>query len=110
MNSFWPVREHIPLEQGLRRYHTTDYRRKFLSVREHIPLEQGLRPEILFCYPALDSVREHIPLEQGLRPILAHTCALNGFVREHIPLEQGLRHNALKFYALFDGWSESIFH
>ena len=36
-------------------------------VREHIPLEQGLR---LFGYKLFrlaDEVREHIPLEQGLR-------------------------------------------
>ena len=36
-------------------------------VREHIPLEQGLR-HIIFCIRTpLPFVREHIPLEQGLR-------------------------------------------
>ena len=36
------VRDHIPLEQGLRRHPLqTDYART--SVRDHIPLEQGLR-------------------------------------------------------------------
>ena len=38
-----------------------------ILVREHIPLEQGLR----LCYSQsrtyLVQVREHIPLEQGLR-------------------------------------------
>ena len=37
------------------------------QVRDHIPLEQGLRP----MYEAIDdyigTVRDHIPLEQGLR-------------------------------------------
>ena len=41
----------------------------FTCVREHIPLEQGLRPccdSSICCH--LSNVREHIPLEQGLRP------------------------------------------
>ena len=36
-------------------------------VRDHIPLEQGLRltkAELAYCY---NDVRDHIPLEQGLR-------------------------------------------
>ena len=37
------------------------------SVRDHIPLEQGLRPipEVTVEQPKV--VRDHIPLEQGLR-------------------------------------------
>ena len=37
-------------------------------VREHIPLEQGLRLQVVYLF-GLDKsiVREHIPLEQGLR-------------------------------------------
>ena len=36
------VRDHIPLEQGLR--HLADeLKGEILSVRDHIPLEQGLR-------------------------------------------------------------------
>ena len=37
------------------------------AVREHIPLEQGLRPDLRFTISFALSVREHIPLEQGLR-------------------------------------------
>ena len=36
------VRDHIPLEQGLRR-DDTNLAIIHLSVRDHIPLEQGLR-------------------------------------------------------------------
>ena len=37
-----PVRDHIPLEQGLRLIvHNTGEQKR--SVRDHIPLEQGLR-------------------------------------------------------------------
>ena len=42
-----------------------------LSVRDHIPLEQGLRlsaASVLQC--SRQRVRDHIPLEQGLR----HSC------------------------------------
>ena len=37
------VREHIPLEQGLRLPYSQTHRETPLCVREHIPLEQGLR-------------------------------------------------------------------
>ena len=62
-------------------------------VREHIPLEQGLRH--VFCDFVIEvvAVREHIPLEQGLRhPTILIEETTKGLVREHIPLEQGLRH------------------
>ena len=39
----------------------------FNQVREHIPLEQGLRLTNRFLSVAILNVREHIPLEQGLR-------------------------------------------
>ena len=38
------VREHIPLEQGLRLLRGLCVRQSYCKVREHIPLEQGLRP------------------------------------------------------------------
>ena len=37
------------------------------EVRDHIPLEQGLRLSLLFLMIELTTVRDHIPLEQGLR-------------------------------------------
>ena len=40
-----------------------------LHVREHIPLEQGLRPSESNESFSFNIVREHIPLEQGLRRI-----------------------------------------
>ena len=39
----------------------------FHFVREHIPLEQGLRHDIRRSKRRVNAVREHIPLEQGLR-------------------------------------------
>ena len=38
-----PVREHIPLEQGLRPIGRNFNANFMIPVREHIPLEQGLR-------------------------------------------------------------------
>ncbi len=64
-------------------------------VREHIPLEQGLRLCCLFIFWSEDfGIREHIPLEQGLR-LKNYEVGTNKLldIREHIPLEQGLRHD-----------------
>ena len=38
-----------------------------LPVRDHIPLEQGLRPQEIASLTQNRRVRDHIPLEQGLR-------------------------------------------
>ena len=60
------VRDHIPLEQGLRLNGAANLFH-LLYVRDHIPLEQGLRRPPEDTYPPGLSVRDHIPLEQGLR-------------------------------------------
>ena len=39
-------------------------------VRDHIPLEQGLRQILIELLVELFKVRDHIPLEQGLRPVM----------------------------------------
>ena len=38
-----------------------------VQVRDHIPLEQGLRPAEIWVAEIWAVVRDHIPLEQGLR-------------------------------------------
>ena len=38
-----------------------------VRVRDHIPLEQGLRLDPLVALGKCHVVRDHIPLEQGLR-------------------------------------------
>ena len=111
------VRDHIPLEQGLRL--VTDYKCMCGAlVRDHIPLEQGLRQNQWKRYKNGRNVRDHIPLEQGLRRLIHRlvlyrnacqrpysirtrikTCKIlhhKGYspVRDHIPLEQGLRRTA----------------
>ena len=104
------VREHIPLEQGLRLDVIVEVRNDSF-VREHIPLEQGLRPRVNFAArSAFVKVREHIPLEQGLRRALRVPCQRLPTVREHIPLEQGLRLLLVSLLPLVVLLSESIFH
>ena len=60
-------------------------------VRDHRPLQQGLR-QILYCGTFWGvSVRDHRPLQQGLRlwmnKVILHPIP----VRDHRPLQQGLR-------------------
>ena len=45
-------------------------------VREHIPLEQGLRHVRKFDIDAIIVVREHIPLEQGLRLVVHYLVVM----------------------------------
>ena len=42
------------------------------EVRDHIPLEQGLRLQRYLSIHARARVRDHIPLEQGLRLSILH--------------------------------------
>ena len=92
------VRDHIPLEQGLRQS-TRTLNQPPVTVRDHIPLEQGLRRLLMsssvwvspvcqrpysirtriktcvfsLSMPKASNVRDHIPLEQGLRqPVTSH--------------------------------------
>ena len=108
------VRDHIPLEQGLR-LKLLKNKIRYACVRDHIPLEQGLRRSEersnirILCSQRPYSirtriktltkrtsshslwVRDHIPLEQGLRHDMQIWEQFYGNVRDHIPLEQGLR-------------------
>ena len=110
----WKVRDHIPLEQGLRpcvcyfvapkvRQRPYSIRTRIKTspksaedvaeneVRDHIPLEQGLRPPVSCHLVGGDlgqrpySIRTRI--KTHVDPSLIHTFG----VRDHIPLEQGLR-------------------
>ena len=111
------VREHIPLEQGLRpgrniliflmvscqraysirtriktdhlvyEFYVHDSCQRAYSIRTRIKTAQGRGGAL-----SLRGVREHIPLEQGLRRIkVVVVLIVCVCVREHIPLEQGLR-------------------
>ena len=48
------LREHIPLEQGLRPCEWQNYPFPRLHLREHIPLEQGLRRHFTYLAALLD--------------------------------------------------------
>ena len=86
------VRDHIPLEQGLRHTATDADLRPRFTVRDHIPLEQGLRHKVrLVMNICLESQR---PYSIRTRIKTYQRCYLHYQshpVRDHIPLEQGLR-------------------
>ena len=44
------LREHIPLQQGLRQVTLRLIKTHGGTLREHIPLQQGLRPTICFNF------------------------------------------------------------
>ena len=62
------------------------------ALKEHLPLQQGLRRDLFFWKLNHFLLREHLPLQQGLRPM---DCVRNELepegLREHLPLQQGLR-------------------
>ena len=69
---FGKVREHIPLEQGLRRFQrlltlSLFSRQRAYSIRTRIKTAVHHSANV-----GSDFVREHIPLEQGLRPRSSH--------------------------------------
>ena len=111
-----PVRDHIPLEQGLRLNCDAAKGRNDVEVRDHIPLEQGLRlrddmrerPYTLSQRPysirtriKTNNLIDTVPLAECQRPYSIRTRikttggqGTHGavqIVRDHIPLEQGLR-------------------
>ena len=69
---FERVREHIPLEQGLRQEQhlcaeCNQIRQRAYSIRTRIKTRN-----VVIVVNSVSIVREHIPLEQGLRPPLCH--------------------------------------
>ena len=84
------VRDHIPLEQGLR-HRNGELDRICGMVRDHIPLEQGLRPAEP-ATPASDEGQRPYSIRTRIKtPHTRNEQANYLLVRDHIPLEQGLR-------------------
>ena len=104
------LREHIPLQQGLRLWiFRTDWGWP-TSLREHIPLQQGLRQwrcddESVKTPQRAYSITTRIKTAGGVVGIR------NGHgLREHIPLQQGLRLLSEELSCPCFWSSESIFH
>ena len=63
-----------------------------LSVREHIPLEQGLRQRVKLGVASKHSGQRAYSIRTRIKTTIATIAATAiAAVREHIPLEQGLR-------------------
>ena len=68
---FWWLREHLPLQQGLRPCLILEDEHVTHGLREHLPLQQGLRqPREDSKHLIFSELREHLPLQQGLRLVL----------------------------------------
>ena len=82
----------------------------FFQVREHIPLEQGLRL-IIHIVVALNQGQRAYSIRTRIKTVISLIFSFNVFiVREHIPLEQGLRLKIVEDGAYNLVTSESIFH
>ena len=86
------IREHIPLEQGLRLSNRQRLSYLLLNQRAY-SIRTRIKTNELRLLVLGRLIREHIPLEQGLRQVYLPTKESFVVIREHIPLEQGLRLN-----------------
>ena len=61
-------------------------------VRDYLPLQQGLRPNLQIVFAKLFFiVRDYLPLQQGLRQKIRNVPLQGILVRDYLPLQQGLR-------------------
>ena len=67
-----PLRDHLPLQQGLRLLYVLD-RFKNPCLRDHLPLQQGLRQAVYTEVAHVEDLRDHLPLQQGLRLLILHS-------------------------------------
>ena len=85
------VRDHIPLQQGLRRANTL-FRIVNTAVRDHLPLKQGLRPSRLHQEAHAAASQRPSSIKTRIKTLLGSALRLRFlFVRDHLPLKQGLR-------------------
>ena len=78
------------------------------AVRDHIPLEQGLRPEYLKYKIMLVFRQRPYSIRTRIKTSRVKKEAVGLSVRDHIPLEQGLRLSPLLLSDCLT--SETIFH
>ena len=61
------------------------------SVRDHIPLEQGLRRITFFIINSFTVCQRPYSIRTRIKTIAKFAANADSVVRDHIPLEQGLR-------------------
>ena len=118
-NTFFWVRDHLPLKQGLR-FGIAPHFGIATYCQGHLPLKQGLRRRLkryikfaihsqrpssiqtrIKTIPLSPyqfhkvSVRDHLPFKQGLRLSIrsSRMSSSSLTVRDHLPFKQGLRHD-----------------
>ena len=104
------VRDHIPLEQGLRPVQPSTMWSHQYDVRDHIPLEQGLRLVVGDLTGLLRASQRPYSIRTRIKTVGMLPCRRLVYVRDHIPLEQGLRHSNPTTIVQFGKASETIFH
>ena len=60
------LREHIPLQQGLRQYYS--YSPLQQKTQRAYSTTTRIKTDLLTSLALISTLREHIPLQQGLRP------------------------------------------
>ena len=81
------------------------------DVREHIPLEQGLRLKVIdYVNRDACSVREHIPLEQGLRLNYEGDIDPVRFCQRAYSIRTRIKTLSVFSFMIYFCLSESIFH
>ena len=79
------------------------------DVRDHIPLEQGLRPTNSSSGNKYKLCQRPYSIRTRIKTALVAASANADDVRDHIPLEQGLRLSIRVILASYSQ-SETIFH
>ena len=103
------VRDHIPLEQGLRPANkleaTSDRSQRPYSIRTRI------KTQLQRCRPTERSWRQRpYSIRTRIKTFLRTGLWLRPTVRDHIPLEQGLRPLGERVLRIMPEESETIFH
>ena len=80
------------------------------SVRDHIPLEQGLRLPHQFSIPKQQTGQRPYSIRTRIKTKSLRFLIRPRDVRDHIPLEQGLRPPSAAASPALPAVSETIFH
>ena len=65
----------------------------FFTLREHIPLQQGLRHLLFYPHTLFPLSQRAYSTTTRIKTKELASYVVKKLLREHIPLQQGLRHN-----------------
>ena len=91
MSSISPLREYLPLKQGLRP--DTERERVQRTSQRVSSIKTRIKTMVLGSVHSHSLLREYLPLKQGLRPDDRVNKEAAQWLREYLPLKQGLSAN-----------------